>query len=106
MNGAITSATCAGAMLGQLAFGYLADALGRRGAFVATAVLLCVSAAGSACAAPIGDFDVYEVLLMWRFLLGVGVGGEYPLSMAVTAEHAGTAGSARSMALTYMMFQA
>lgn len=105
MNGAITSATSAGAMLGQLAFGSLADSLGRRCTFVATALLLCVAAAGSAAAAPVGSFDVYQVLLAWRFLLGVGVGGEYPLSMAVTAESAGAERSAMSMALTYMMFQ-
>ncbi|CAE8684563.1 unnamed protein product [Polarella glacialis] len=105
MNGAITSATCAGAMIGQLTFGYLADKIGRRTTFIATASLLCVAAAGSACATAVGGLHTYEVLLMWRFVLGIGVGGEYPLSMAVTAEEASAENSARSMAATYSMFQ-
>lgn len=70
-----------------------------------TALLLCFAAAGSATATSFGEWTAYEVLLMWRFILGIGIGGEYPLSMAVTAEKAASGHSAENMAATYMMFQ-
>ncbi|CAK0878378.1 unnamed protein product, partial [Prorocentrum cordatum] len=102
MNGAITSATSAGAIVGrklelqvqlrdrrplrgcslgwsgprvrrerdhseegeggdgQLAFGFAADALGRRPAFIATAALLSLGAAGSATAGAVGGLGPYE----------------------------------------------
>lgn len=104
MDGAITAATTAGAMVGQLAFGYFADVIGRRKTFIATSMLLCVSALGCACSTQIGRFSTYEVLVFWRFMLGVGVGGEYPLSAAVTAEEAAEGKSSTGMALTYSMF--
>ncbi|CAK0878557.1 unnamed protein product [Prorocentrum cordatum] len=59
---------------------------------------MCVSAAGAAAAAPAGPLEAWQVLLFWRFLLGVGIGGEYPLSGAVTAEHASAESSAWQMA--------
>lgn len=31
-------------------------------------------------------FNIYQQLMLWRFLLGFGVGGEYPLSSTITAE--------------------
>ncbi|CAK0802909.1 unnamed protein product [Prorocentrum cordatum] len=76
-------------VLNALAFGCAADAVGRRPAFLASAALLCLGAAGSATAGAVGSLGPYEVLLAWRLLLGVGIGGEYPLSCAVTAEGSG-----------------
>jgi len=104
MNGAITAATTAGAMVGQLAFGFFADVIGRKKTFIATSMLLCVSALGCACSTQIGGISTYQVLVFWRFMLGVGVGGEYPLSAAVTAEEAAEGKSSTGMALTYSMF--
>ena len=37
------------------------------------------------CAAGIG---VVAILAFWRFCLGIGIGGDYPLSATITSEYA------------------
>ena len=77
-----------GAMVGQLFFGFFADYVGRRRIFVTTAVFTTIGALGSACAFQTPAFSIYQQLALWRFILGVGIGGEYPLSATITSESA------------------
>ncbi|CAE8626795.1 unnamed protein product [Polarella glacialis] len=105
-NGALSSAASAGAILGQLSFGHLADRVGRRAAFIATASLMCVASLGAAAAVPMGNFSAAQVMMCWRFLLGVGIGGEYPISGSVTAEGANSETSALHMAMLSLCFLA
>jgi len=77
-----------GAVIGQLFFGVFADFVGRRRIFIITLVLITVGALGSAASVDTPAFSVYQQLAIWRFILGVGVGGEYPLSAAITSETA------------------
>ena len=71
----MVSAMLAGVVIGQLSFGYIADWLGRKWSFVTTAALTILGALSCAlCSgAPIQ-------MSVCRFFLGLGVGGEYPLS--------------------------
>ena len=62
----------------MLGFGLMADALGRRGVFIATALLTTVGALGSACvsASPAvvracGGLGIYAQLALCRFVMGV-----------------------------------
>jgi PHS family inorganic phosphate transporter-like MFS transporter len=91
-DGALASAALIGAVLGQLVFGALADQMGRRLVFVAT--LACV-VAGSLLSAACVDIPalggIYGQLIACRFLLGFGIGGEYPLSATVASESSQTA---------------
>jgi PHS family inorganic phosphate transporter-like MFS transporter len=32
--------------------------------------------------------SIYGVIIMWRFIMGVGIGGDYPLSAVITSEFA------------------
>jgi MFS family permease len=32
--------------------------------------------------------SIYKLLALWRLVLGIGIGGECPLSAAITAENA------------------
>ena len=66
--------------LGAAAFGYLADRLGRRRLFVATLVLYSLAAVASAAAPSFGVF------IFFRFLTGLGVGGEYSAVASAIAE--------------------
>ena len=34
--------------------------------------------------------SIVGVLVVWRFIMGVGVGGDYPLSAVITSEFAST----------------
>ena len=82
----------AGAFLGMIGMGFVGDVLGRRMGMMATLALVVVGALGS-CVAPWlvapGSPDpeiVYAWLTAFRFLLGAGVGGIYPMAAAMAAE--------------------
>ncbi len=65
------SAYIAGAVVGALFFGHLADSLGRKRMFLVTlAVYLCATMLTA------GAFDLWSFALC-RFLTGFGIGGEY-----------------------------
>ena len=85
----ITASSIFGAMGGQLLLGYLADSLGRRRLLLISGGLTFAGALGSACAFDFGSDHVglWASLIGWRFVMGFGIGGEYPLSAAHTAEH-------------------
>ena len=82
----IAGAVLAGSVVGQLLFGVLADYIGRRKGFIATLSLLIVGAAMSAAAVDTKHMSVFAMLALWRFVLGVGIGGEYPLAATVSSE--------------------
>lgn len=99
-NALLTGSALVGAIIGQLGFGATADFIGRRTLFITTATLVGMASIGSACAGPFAPLglSIYSVLAMWRFLMGLGIGGEYPLAAASTAENTDPATS--SLALT------
>lgn len=99
----LTGSTLGGAIVGQLAFGASADYIGRKCLFVSTAALVGFASLGSACASgiqPLG-LSIYAVLAVWRFLMGLGIGGEYPLAAASTVENNDPSSSARSLAIAF-----
>ena len=83
----------AGAMVGMISMGALGDALGRRLGMATTLSLVVAGALGSALL-PWGDGDeLFGVLAACRFVLGVGVGGIYPMSAAIAAASKRRAGA-------------
>ena len=85
-------------------FGVIADYLGRRRSFIATLSLLVVGAALSSASHELGPLSLFVVLATARFVLGVGVGGEYPLSATVSSEASvATAGRGRRVSLVFSM---
>uniref|UniRef100_A0A7S1TNM4 Major facilitator superfamily (MFS) profile domain-containing protein n=1 Tax=Phaeomonas parva TaxID=124430 RepID=A0A7S1TNM4_9STRA len=104
-EGMLTGAALIGAVIGQFCFGYVADIIGRRTTFLASALLTLIGALGSACSFPITEDkgSIYTMLIIWRFVMGVGIGGEYPLSAANTAEGVDHKSSGQSLAAVYSM---
>jgi PHS family inorganic phosphate transporter-like MFS transporter len=51
---------------------------------VATLSLVIVGTLASAMAYPVGPVSIAAVLAVLRFVLGIGIGGEYPLSATIT----------------------
>ena len=91
-------------IVGQLVFGVVADYLGRRRSFVATLSLLVLGAALSSASHQLGPMSLLLALALGRFVLGVGVGGEYPLSATVSSEASvATAGRGRRVSLVFSM---
>lgn len=69
--------------------GYAGDILGRNAALVFTLSLVSVSALFSALLSQGSPTSVYATIICFRFLLGIGAGGVYPLSATKAAEDAG-----------------
>ncbi|KAF1958754.1 phosphate permease [Byssothecium circinans] len=87
---AIKVATSAGAIVGQVIFGYLADVLGRKRMYgVELMIIISTTLAQSLCGES-SAVSVVGVLIFYRVVMGIGVGGDYPLSAVITAEFAST----------------
>ena len=78
------SSLLAGMVVGQLLGGALGDSfLGRLGALHMVMAFQIVSSIGSAL---VPTKHLFLALAIWRFLLGVGCGGVYPLAAVLSAE--------------------
>ena len=95
--GLIASAALFGAVIGPLIFGRIADRFGRKSAFWITISILIIGALGSASASG------WIELVLWRFVLGVGIGGDYPLSSTIVAEYANRDDRGKLVASTFAM---
>lgn len=89
----VASSLLAGMIFGQLIGGFLGDVLGRRNAMMLVMILQIAGSLGSAIFVTtdngsIGnDNEVYNQLAIWRFILGIGAGGVYPLAAVMSAEN-------------------
>ncbi len=99
----LASAALIGAVIGPLVFGTLADRFGRRTIYVVTLSVLAVGAIGSAFSAPIGGLSTIDVLIVWRLVLGIGIGGEYPLSATIMSEYSNVHSRGRLVAMVFAM---
>ncbi|PLT29779.1 MFS transporter [Peribacillus deserti] len=79
-GGLISSITNIGMLLGGIIFGVLADKFGRVKVFTYTVLLFAVGTALTGLAANI------EQVYIFRFIAGLGAGGEYGIGMALVAE--------------------
>src|SRR4051794_29389264 len=83
---AIKAATSGGAIVGQIVFGYLADLLGRKKMYgVELIIIIFCTLAQSLCGSSTA-LSFVGVLIFYRVVMGIGVGGDYPLSAVITAE--------------------
>src|SRR5258706_7503468 len=78
----LNSTMLAAAFLGAFVFGRFADVAGRKRVYWMVAAIMVVGAVGSALS------PSYWVLIAFRFLLGFGVGGDYPVSAVLMSEYA------------------
>jgi PHS family inorganic phosphate transporter-like MFS transporter len=85
----LKSAIFAGAITGQLTMGYAGDVLGRRRAMLLTNSFTIFGSLGTALFTWGTTASVYTVMTICRFVLGVGVGGKYPLAGTMVRESPG-----------------
>lgn len=79
-GGLISSITNIGMLLGGIIFGILADKYGRVKVFTYTVLLFAIGTAFTGLATNI------EQVYIYRFIAGLGAGGEYGIGMALVAE--------------------
>ncbi|KAF5516658.1 Glycerophosphodiester transporter GIT2 [Colletotrichum siamense] len=80
----------AGTVVGQLAFGWLADHWSRTNSLLVSTIILVVFTALAAGSYYRGDdIGMFNILAAWRFFVGIGIGGEYPAGSVGAAESTG-----------------
>ncbi|KAI9201451.1 hypothetical protein LWI28_023687 [Acer negundo] len=77
-----------GTVIGQLVFGRLGDLIGRRRVYGLSLMLMVLSSVGCGFSICTTKKCVLGSLGFFRFLLGVGIGGDYPLSATIMSEFA------------------
>ena len=85
---ALKISTSAGTVCGQVGFGFLADHLGRKRMYGIELILMIVATLGLSLSNGGPAVNFIAVMIFWRVLLGMGVGGDYPLSSIITSEFA------------------
>ncbi|KAH6677096.1 putative inorganic phosphate transporter PHO84 [Halenospora varia] len=87
---AIKVATSGGTVLGQLGFGYLADVVGRKRMYGLELIIIIFATLAQALSSPSRSISIVGLIIFWRVLMGIGIGGDYPLSSIITSEFATT----------------
>ncbi|KAK7854011.1 putative inorganic phosphate transporter 1-3 [Quercus suber] len=88
VNSAVTAATLCGTFAGQLFFGWLGDKLGRKRVYGVTLLLMVFCSIASGLSFGKEPAGVITTLCFFRFWLGFGIGGDYPLSATIMSEYA------------------
>lgn len=61
-----------GTFCGQLLFGWLADVVGRKRMYGMELIIIIIGTLGQAVAGRGPGVNIYGVLIMWRFIMGLG----------------------------------
>lgn len=91
--GSVTAMMALGAFVGALWGGYYTDKVGRYKMFLLDLIFLVVAAIGAALSVNL------PMLLFFRFLMGVGVGLDFPVALAFIAEFINSRNRGRSVNL-------
>jgi MFS transporter, PHS family, inorganic phosphate transporter len=93
----VNSATLLASAVGAIVFGRVADILGRKRIYGYEVLILAVGALASAFAPD------YTFLLICRIILGIGIGGDYPVSATIMSEYSGKNTRGRMVGLVFAM---
>ncbi|XP_057794728.1 probable inorganic phosphate transporter 1-9 [Salvia miltiorrhiza] len=88
VSSAMVAAALLGAVAGNLVFGHLGDRIGRRRVYGLSLLLMVLSSVSCGFSACTSRSCVLLTLGIFRFALGVGIGGDYPLSATIMSEFA------------------
>ncbi len=93
----VTGAAILGAFFGAVIFGRIADVLGRKWVYLGVAVIMMVGALASAFA------PGFIWLVVARFVLGLGIGGDYPVSAVLMSEYSNRKDRGRLVGMVFSM---
>ncbi|KAG6819337.1 hypothetical protein H0H93_012782 [Arthromyces matolae] len=98
-------ATPVGTLVGQLLFGWLADVVGPNDIDTLPdgieLLIIIVGTFAQALSTGGHAVTIIGVLVVWRFLMGIGIGGDYPLSAVISSEFASTRIRGRMMTAVF-----
>jgi len=98
LTGLIAASAVIGMLIGSLVLGYLTDRLGRRSMYLFDLVFFVLFAVLTALSQ-----NVWQ-LLIFRFLLGVGIGADYPISSTLVSEFSPRKNRGRQLAVLSVMW--
>ncbi|KAI3749931.1 hypothetical protein L2E82_20552 [Cichorium intybus] len=87
VSAAVNGVALVGTLAGQLFFGWLGDKLGRKKVYGITLMLMCICSIASGLSFGSSPKMVMATLCFFRFWLGFGIGGDYPLSATIMSEY-------------------
>jgi MFS transporter, PHS family, inorganic phosphate transporter len=93
----LNSATLLASAVGAIVFGRVADILGRKKIYGYEVLILAAGAIASAFS------PNYTFLLISRIILGIGIGGDYPVSATIMSEYSGKQTRGRMVGLVFAM---
>ena len=93
----LNSVTLAASAVGAIVFGRIADILGRKRIYGYEVLILAIGALASAFS------PNYVFLLVCRIILGIGIGGDYPVSATIMSEYSGKSTRGRMVGLVFAM---
>jgi PHS family inorganic phosphate transporter-like MFS transporter len=99
-EGLITSTALLAAVIGSIVFGRLLDYSGRKAIYGLELIALIAGALGSAFLTPVNNIFL---LLFWRFLLGIGIGGDYATSSTIMTEYSSTMNRGKFVGMIFSM---
>ncbi|KAL3517696.1 hypothetical protein ACH5RR_020285 [Cinchona calisaya] len=88
VSAAVNGVAFCGTLAGQLFFGWLGDKLGRKKVYGITLMVMVFASIASGLSFGHDPKFVMGTLCFWRFWLGFGIGGDYPLSATIMSEYA------------------
>ncbi|GJM99161.1 hypothetical protein PR202_ga16241 [Eleusine coracana subsp. coracana] len=88
VSAAVNGVALCGTLAGQLFFGWLGDKLGRKSVYGFTLILMVLCSVASGLSFGHTPKGVIGTLCFFRFWLGFGIGGDYPLSATIMSEYA------------------
>lgn len=95
--GLVGSSALLASFLGAIGFGHLADRLGRKRIYGLEATIMALAALATAFA------PNFWWLLAFRFLLGIGIGGDYPVSAVIMSEYANARDRGKLVGMVFSM---
>src|ERR1700684_3572738 len=93
----LNSATLLASAFGAIIFGRIADMFGRKRIYGYEVLILAAGAIASAFA------PNYTFLLVSRIVLGIGIGGDYPVSATIMSEYSGKQSRGKMVGLVFAM---
>ncbi|KAL7713684.1 Phosphate transporter [Entamoeba marina] len=100
----LSSSVLVGMSTGQVLFGFLADVVGKKLMFITTLTILIIFSILQFFAFQVtSSSGPYIILAILRFILGLGIGGEYPLSSSIASEDAQPHNRGRKLVFIFSM---
>ncbi|XP_078440308.1 putative inorganic phosphate transporter 1-3 [Wolffia australiana] len=85
---AVNGVAFCGTLTGQVFFGWLGDKMGRKKVYGITLILMVLCSIASGLSFGHSATGTMATLCFFRFWLGFGIGGDYPLSATIMSEYA------------------